>query len=209
MELDKGLGYRFSWSTQNPESDNARILLNAGQGDRSYFEAANNILRGFPVVWKYYELIGDANVLSPEDPRVHANYWIGGDLLDAHYDMIDVHDFMLQTFPNKFGDNSPEMPQGVPPHHNLHVFRYGIVSKPDATQDETDACLVVPGRVDEGGLVKSTLDGSFITAKNTFGFELESGLYVATHRGEICVVGNKELAETVELYGYLLQRDVA
>lgn len=205
MNLDKGLGHRFSWATQkDPNSNDSMMLFNAGRYGNQ-IDDANKIIQGFPVVMEWYKLIGSANDLDPLHPLVAEAYWVGNDLLERDYDFQGIHETITERFANRFKDKIPKAPEaGTFPHHNLHVAIYGIVSDPNATELDRMACRVIPGRVNLQGTIDSVLDihSDSITIDNPFHFGLGNGDLVLLHRNTICAKVDDNTVRRVLKYGY-------
>ncbi len=119
MDDDKGLGFRFLYSTRkNPYGRKATLLHSAGLGIETAIDEAWALVEQMPVVHLWYKLIAKANGLKPNDPKVAEAYWIGSDLLNHLFDYEEIHAQILERFPGA----EPRKPTGtVPPHHNLHV----------------------------------------------------------------------------------------
>ena len=178
MELNPSLLYLFSYVTQEDKnSDDAMTLLEAAMGGNP--DRANKVLHGFPVILPWLELIGKANMYDWRHPAVAEALIMGSDMLDRPYDFTEIHADITSRFATKFRGNPPEMlEKGKHPHHNIVVGRYGIVSNPYATSEETLDCLVVPGRINLHGrveLIPSMLEDREIQLDNPFGIAYSSG----------------------------------
>lgn len=206
MDLDKGLGYRFSWATQkNPNSNDSMMLFNAGKYGNQ-IDDANKIIQGFPVVMEWYKLIGGANDLDPLHPLVAEAYWVGNDLLERAYDFQGIHETITERFADKFKERVPVSPEpGNFPHHNLHVAIYGIVSDPSASGEDRLSCRVIPGRVNLQWKVDNFLGiqaHDSVDLNNPFHFVLGNGDLVLLHRGIVCAKANDNTVRRVLKYGY-------
>ena len=204
MDDDKGLGFRFLYSTRkNPYSRKATLLHSAGLGIETAIEQAWEIVEELPVVHLWYKLIAEANGLEPNDPKVAEAYWVGSELLDHLFDYETLH----QTIQDRFPHIVIGKPTGtVPPHHNLHVTHYGIVSQPDAPDEERTDCLVIPAKSLDGvTLFESLLDERPLEVTNSFGYLIDNGSPVAIHRNIVCTQLTKSQRQNLEIYGSELQ----
>jgi len=161
-------------------------------------------LERFPVVMEWYRLIGEANGLDPRHPLVAEAYWLGSSLLDREYDITPIHNHLVERFPERFSDPniSPSAPSGHPPHHNLHVMTYGIISRPDSSAEDIEACKVSPVRLLSAGNVESLVDGRRLQVQDSFNLAKDYGGLVAVHSNTICSTIDDKTADAIMKYGF-------
>ncbi len=102
------------------------ILAKTEQSD------VQDLLRKFPTMMPYLELIANRTGNSVFDYAVGEAYWIGNDLLDK----ISFEDIQ-KTLPMS------KIPEDAVPHHSLSVLLSG------AATDIMDKCLITWGRIKE------------------------------------------------------------
>ncbi|MBU1975825.1 MAG: hypothetical protein KKG59_05460 [Nanoarchaeota archaeon] len=205
MELDLTLGFRFVWATYDDKLHHKAMLLKEviDREKKGFVPVGNEIVRKKPIVSKWYELIAAANGLDPFDPLVAEAYWIGNELLEREFDFSGIHNYIMETFNGaERGYKMP--PQGSFPHHNLHVTNYRLVSKPEASLDEIDACMVTPAIMESNGIEAThVLTGDRITGfKNPFEFDISVRMHVALHRNIVCATLDECRQERLLKYGY-------
>jgi len=195
-ELDRTLGFRFSYVTQDPKSEKARGLLEVI--NNTDVEKGFEILATFPVILQYYEAIAKANDLPIDHPLVAEAYWLGSSLLNRAMDISKIHRFMQEKF-SQFS-SMPE-PEQKPLHHNFHVRNYGIASKPNTTQEELDSCLVTPTYIfTREGYAQSLKSLENVDLTNPFNFPLKSNSLVAVHKDAVCARIDNSIKERLLRY---------
>ena len=112
----------------------------------------------FEGAYPYLQLIaGCAGIPDPFDPRVVEAYWIGNPLLDR-VGASPLYESLKRRFRPRMGGVEfaslvSHLGDGVPPHHNFHVFeiyrRAGLLRDERAAValDRMDQCRISWGRV--------------------------------------------------------------
>ncbi|MBT3985247.1 hypothetical protein HOD38_04660 [archaeon] len=204
MDDDKGLGFRFIYATRkNPYDKKATLLHSAGLGLESAMEEAWALVEQMPIIHLWYQVIAEANGFDPKEPEVAEAYWLGSELLDHLFDYSCIHRRITDRFPHA----EPRKPNNaIPPHHNLHVSHYGIVSEPDVSAEERTACLVIPAKSLDGvARFESLLDERELKVRNPFGYLIENSNPVAIHKDVVCAVLSNEQNQNLQVYGFELQ----
>lgn len=197
------LGFRFAYSTiSDKASSEAKTLFNAGMGDKLAEKNAFDIIEGFPIVTEWYNLIADANKLHFTDPKVAEAYWIGSELLDRSFDYSNIHNFIKK----KFGVGKRVNPSR-PAHHNVHVSTFGILSRPDASISQIQACKVIPITYFDGMPLSHQMETQFISERNLslcnpFNLKTDNATHGAFHRKIYCAELNNRQMQNLIKYGY-------
>jgi len=186
MKLDHLLGFRFAHASLPHDSREAQTLFGCIMQQKD-IAPGFNVLQRLPIIWKWYELIAQANGLQPENSLVHKAYWLGSSLLERPYDFSGIHEYVTTNFRHaEFFD--PPKP-GTFPHHNPgHVGTYSILSKPDAPEEDIAMCFVRLAIAMDETFVSDVVIPDLSYHANPFELPFEKGTPVAVHRGIVCAV---------------------
>lgn len=172
---------RFAWSAVPEDSKEKKELFNLAT--RKIDPARTvEIVKDFPVVYSYLEMIADAHDTSVEDVAVHRAYIIGSGLLDKPVRTDELERYVTETT----GRDASFDPMGTY-HHNLHVNLVGRMDRPLSEEEKRD-CRVFPGKLTETLTIRfqpmeGTDERNHVRGTNPFGLRLQPKLYLAVHQG--------------------------
>lgn len=186
--------FRFAYSARKNTHDEITDAIFAGATGRSPLEGYR-ALEKLPVIMNWLALIADTNDVPIQDSLVGEAYVLGNHFLDREYDFSQI-----QNNINKRFRKNKEILQ-KPPHHNLHVNTYGIVSRV-AHLDDIDACRVVPARMLDMGEALTHTDWMVRYVDNPFKLNIPPGSLVALHNNVAISTLTQETSETLLKYGW-------
>ncbi len=113
---------------------------------------AKDRISKFYALWPYLELIASENGLETLSPGVIEAYWLGNSLLEnvrCKELQKTVLSFQKHGLPQSIAKKkASEIPDGMKPHHSMHVLYVNFVSKKvKPLAKNLSSCLVQPAKV--------------------------------------------------------------
>ncbi len=161
-------------------------------------EKAKSLVRGFPILFSYYDFISREAGLDPFDQKVIDYYWHGTGLVD--FSPQKAREFVLEVLPSV--GLSPERAQKISEKisrktrldHAFHVLRVKFVTdKVEKKVENFSNCVVLPAKVTgmaDGKILAESvrladLSGNFDliekVLENPFSLEPKEGGFVSVH----------------------------
>lgn len=163
---------------------------------------AKEMLKKFSALFPYLELIAKANGKQAFDAEAIEAYWIGNSLLENvsfRETQKAILSFQLHGLPRKIAEEkASNLPDGMPPHHSMHVLYVNFISKKvPALTENLSNCLIQWAKVKE--ISKNGIKAKGIelfseskelkirekekTIENPFNLQLQEKDFVSVHWG--------------------------
>lgn len=216
--LCRSAGYSFPTNKKNycgPENAFSFFREFVKKPAPSDKEKISALIRGFPILYSYYDFVAQKAAVDSLDERVIDYYWLGSDLV--LFSEVEAKNFVKNNLHNQ-GLSAKRVEQvcsnisgDTRLDHAFHVLNVNFVTnKVERTIENFSNCLVLPARVIENrsdGLAcsclrlsedKKSLVEREMVLQNPFGLDLNAGDFVSVHWQNAIEKVSKSLAKSIE-----------
>ncbi len=155
-----------------------------------------SLIRGFPILYAYYDFLSEQTGLEPFDKKIINHYWLAEDLIEL--DLEKAKDFVLNVLGSRglpktrANEITKKLSGNTRLDHFFHVLQVKFVTdKVEKSFENFSRCVVLPARVTKikrnALLVNSfELDKTGVLEKekivlNPFGMKLKKNDFVSLH----------------------------